>query len=347
MIKRHVNILCVQETKWKGQKAKEVEDTSFKLWYTGNTSTKNDVGIVLDKSLKNGVVDIKRQGDMIILVKSLVGDLIFNVISAYATQIGFNESVKMQFWEESDALVSSVPISEKLFIGGDLNGHVCFTRVGFDWVHGGFRYGSRNQEGEGILNFALAYDLIVMNTLFRKRVSHLVTFNSGQHCSQIDCILSRREDRHACLDCKVIPGECVITQHKLVVADFPFRVRLQRSKRVQASRTKWWKLKEEAVKMFKERVVKEGPWHEGGDANSMWMKMSTCIRKVASEEFGVTKGGKRETKETWLWNEKVQNAIKEKKVCFRRMHLDRSVDNVERYKMAKKTVKRAVSEARS
>jgi phage terminase small subunit len=67
---------------------------------------------------------------------------------------------------------------------------------------------------------------------------------------------------------------------------------------------------------------------------------------VASEEFGVTKGGKRETKETWWWNEKVQNAIKEKKECFRRMHLDRSVDNVERYKVAKKTAKRAVSEAR-
>jgi hypothetical protein len=61
------------------------------------------------------------------------------------------------------------------------------------------------------------------------------------------------------------------------------------------------------------RVLKEGPWHEGGDANSMWMKMSTCIKKVVSEEFGVTKEGKRETKETWWWNEKVQNAIKEKK----------------------------------
>jgi hypothetical protein len=78
----------------------------------------------------------------------------------------------------------------------------------------------------------------------------------------------------------------------------------------------------------------------------MWMKMSICIRKVASEEFGVTKEGKRETKETWWWNEKVQNAIKEKKTCFRRIHLDRSVDSVERYKVAKKTVKRAVSEAR-
>jgi hypothetical protein len=28
----------------------------------------------------------------------------------------------------------------------------------------------------------------------------------------------------------------------------------------------------------------------------MWMKMSTCIRKMASEEFRVTKGDKHETK---------------------------------------------------
>jgi hypothetical protein len=160
-----------------------VEDTSFKLWYTGNTSTKNGVGIVLDKSLKDGVVDIKRQGDMIILLKLLVGDLVFNVISDYAPQIDLNESVKMQFWEELNALVSSVPISEKLFIGGDLNGHVGSTRVVFDEVYGGFGYGSRNQEGEGILNFALAYDLIAANTLFRKRVSHLITFSSNQHYS--------------------------------------------------------------------------------------------------------------------------------------------------------------------
>jgi hypothetical protein len=133
------------------------------------------------------------------------------------------------------------------------------------------------------LNFALAYDLIVANTLFRKRLSHLVTFSSGQHYSQIDFILVRREDRHACLDCKVIPRECVVPQHKLMAEDSRFTVRLQQSKRVQAPRTKWWKLKEEITKTFKDGVFKEGPWHEGGDANSMWMKMNTCIRKVALE----------------------------------------------------------------
>jgi hypothetical protein len=61
-----------------------VKDIGFKLWYIGNMSTKNGVGIVLDKSLEDGVVDIKRQGDKIILVKLLIEDLVFNVISTYA-----------------------------------------------------------------------------------------------------------------------------------------------------------------------------------------------------------------------------------------------------------------------
>ena len=51
-IRRRVNILCIQETKWKGQKAKEVEDTSFKLWYTGTTSGRNRVCILIDRRLK-------------------------------------------------------------------------------------------------------------------------------------------------------------------------------------------------------------------------------------------------------------------------------------------------------
>jgi hypothetical protein len=48
-----------------------------------------------------------------------------------------------------------------------------------------------------------------------------------------------------CLDCKLIPRECVVPQHKLVVAVFCFWVRIQWSKHVKVPRTKWWKLKEE------------------------------------------------------------------------------------------------------
>ncbi|KAG2626379.1 hypothetical protein PVAP13_3KG351227, partial [Panicum virgatum] len=131
-IRSRVNILYVQETKWKGQKAKEVEDTGFKLWYTGATPGRNGVGILIERSLKDGVVEVRRQGGRIILIRLVVGD-----------SVGLSESTKMQFWEDLDSMVSTVSTSEKLFIGGDLNGHVGATNVGFERVHGGFGYGSR------------------------------------------------------------------------------------------------------------------------------------------------------------------------------------------------------------
>ena len=50
--RRRVNILCVQETKWKGQKAKEVDNTGFKLWYTGIVVNRNGVGVLIDNGRK-------------------------------------------------------------------------------------------------------------------------------------------------------------------------------------------------------------------------------------------------------------------------------------------------------
>jgi hypothetical protein len=210
-------------------------------------------------------------------------------------------------------MVRAVPTNEKLFIGGDLNGHVGSTNVGYELAHGGFGYGSRNQEGEDILDFAVAYNLVIANTFFRKRNSHLVTFSSGHRWSQIDFVLTKREDKQACLDCKVIPGESVVSQHNLVVADFLFQISTRRVKQAKTARTKWWKLKGEIFEVFRERVFVQGAWSEEEDANNMWVKMATCIRKVASEVFGVTKGSIGESKDTWWWTEDVQKAIKEKK----------------------------------
>jgi hypothetical protein len=42
---------------------------------------------------------------------------------------------------------------------------------------------------------------------------------------------------------------------------------------------------------------------------------------------------KDEAKDNWCWNEEVQRIIKEKE-CYRRLYHDRSVDNIEKYKVA-------------
>ena len=90
MIHRKINILSIQETKWVGEKAKEIDSLGFKLWYSGRSRTRNGVGVIIDKSLKDNVVEINRIDDRIIALKIVVDTKIINVISVYAPQIGLN-----------------------------------------------------------------------------------------------------------------------------------------------------------------------------------------------------------------------------------------------------------------
>ena len=65
-----------------------------------------------------------------------------------------------------DELMRGLPQGEHTFIGGDFNGYVGNDRGGYEMVHGGHSFGDRNDSGEAILDFAVAYDLIVVNTFF-------------------------------------------------------------------------------------------------------------------------------------------------------------------------------------
>ena len=97
--------------------------------------------------------------------------------------------------------------------------------------HRGFGFGIRNEPDNSIIDFALSYDLILANTWFRKRESHLIIFRSVSNVSQIDFFLTRRVDRYSCINCKVVPGESVVTQHRLLVLDVRIRRRFRKIKR--------------------------------------------------------------------------------------------------------------------
>ena len=48
---------------------------------------------------------------------------------------------------------------------------------------------------------------------------------------------------------------------------------------LKARITKWWKLRGKAAQAFKERMLGEGPWEEGEDADDMWLKMQHVFGK--------------------------------------------------------------------
>ena len=76
-------------------------------------------------------------------------------------------------------------------------------------------YGSRNDEGELWLEMMQANHLVAINTCFKKRPEHLLTYKSGSNSTQVDYIMVRVHDRKRVKNAKVLPYEAVTKQQTL------------------------------------------------------------------------------------------------------------------------------------
>ena len=166
MARKHLQVLCVQETKWRGSKAREM-CAGYKLYYHGEDGTTIWVGIVLCDELKYGVLAVERPSNRVRRMKLEIEGEVWNII-CYAPQTGCTKYEKDQFWETIDSEMQAVKRSERLVVAGDLNGHVGSAIIGYEEVHGRHGVGSPNEDGMKLLDFATAYHLRILNTSYQK-----------------------------------------------------------------------------------------------------------------------------------------------------------------------------------
>ncbi|KAL4181983.1 hypothetical protein AMTRI_Chr12g273720 [Amborella trichopoda] len=81
MRRRRVNTTCLHEIKWKGEKTKEIDRYDF--WYTRKYNNRNEIDIIVNKYLKDEIVNLKRVGDQLVLIKLVLEEAIVNVINVY------------------------------------------------------------------------------------------------------------------------------------------------------------------------------------------------------------------------------------------------------------------------
>ncbi|KAK3522384.1 hypothetical protein QTP86_008918 [Hemibagrus guttatus] len=179
MERRKVDILCVQETRWKGSKARSI-GAGFKLFYYGVDSKRNGVGVVLKEEFVRNVLEVKRVSDRVMSLKLEIEGVMLNVVSGYAPQVGCELEEKERFWSELDEVMESIPTGERVVIGADFNGHVGEGNTGDEEVMGNFGVKERNLEEQMVVYFAKRMDMGVVNTYFQKREEHRVTYKSGE-----------------------------------------------------------------------------------------------------------------------------------------------------------------------
>ena len=100
------------KTKCNGDKAKELINT-YRLYHIGKHNSRNGVGIIVDNSLKENIVRLKRFSDRLMAIKKVSEEDIIHIISSHTPQNKLDERVKRQFWEEMDSLIQENPTDEK------------------------------------------------------------------------------------------------------------------------------------------------------------------------------------------------------------------------------------------
>ena len=114
-----------------------------------------------------------------------------------------------------------------------MNGHVGRDAGGYGGVHGGMGLGTRNGEGERILEFGDAVGMVVCNTFFKKEDSKLITYQSGDNRSIIDYLMVRKTDSCLVKDVKVISSEACVPQHRMVIGRLVLPMKPQKKKIVK------------------------------------------------------------------------------------------------------------------
>ncbi|KAG2468401.1 CFDP2 protein, partial [Polypterus senegalus] len=124
----------------------------------------------------------------VMIMKLEIGGVMMNVVSEYAPQVGCAMGEKEDFWSELDEVMNSVPKGQKVVIGVDFSGHVGEGNRGDKEVMGRYGVKERNEVGQRIVDFAKRMDMAVVNTYFKKREKHRVTYKSGGRCTQVELI---------------------------------------------------------------------------------------------------------------------------------------------------------------
>ncbi|KAK3574890.1 hypothetical protein QTP86_018354 [Hemibagrus guttatus] len=77
-----------------------------------------------------------------------------------------------------------------------------------------------------------------------------------------------------------------------------------------------------------------------------WETTAEVIRETGRKVLGVSSGRRKEDKETWWWNEEVQDSIQRKRLATKKWDMDRTEENRQEYKESQRRVKREVSKAK-
>nr|XP_027220892.1 uncharacterized protein LOC113813143 [Penaeus vannamei] len=126
-------------------------------------------------------------------------------------------------------------------IAGDFNGHVGERNLAIERVHGRYGSGAVNPNGERLIDFAVAYDLAILNTFFKKKDYN--TYESGGQETQLDYILYKRSKMSE------------VRNFKTKTREVCFRERVLEQIELREGVEEWWNLNASMIRQAAEEML--------------------------------------------------------------------------------------------
>lgn len=341
------DVIGLSEVRWTGFGELTTTD-GHKIWYSGDdTAHQHGVAFIVKKENVNAVIECTPISNRLISIRIAASPHNITIIQAYAPTSAYSDEEVEAFYEDLEATLSKRHKKDLLIIQGDWN-----AKIGSDaynnWAGtvGRFAFGTTNDRGLRLLEFAKTHNLTLANTLHPHKPSRSATWHSpdGMHHNQIDYILAPQRFKSSINKAKTrtYPGADIGSDHDLVLCTIKLKLNLKR-------REKGLRLRFDVDKLKDPKIAEIFQAQVGGKFAALTLidndidTLSNNINDVLTTTAKEVLGQKRRTTKPWVTNE-VLDLCDKRRELKKFKHLDE--DSKNQYQQANANVRKEMRKAK-
>ena len=350
-----MDVLALSETKMKGKGEMAFGEVKGRVSGVERGRAREGVALVLSEWMLKRVVEWKEVSSRLMWVRVRLGKECWVFVSAYGPGCERTEEERDEFWNELTSCVEGLSRRNYVVVLGDLNARVGDREV--EGVVGKFGVPGENESGERLLEMCVERELVIGNSMFRKKRINKYTWIRMANGIVVEKALmdyvliekrmiGRLKDVHVYRGVTAGMSDHYLVEARVIVAK-EWCSRVARCKREVVrveelrkpeKKQEYQRRVEAAYERVKERVA--------GDVEEEWKSLRESLVENASVVCGKRSVGGGIRKGSEWWNEEVKMKVEEKKKAYEEWLQCKSIEKYERYKEKNVEVKRSVAEAK-